>query len=162
MLAYILSLNDSSPTGPSFRERFLRQPPNDIHVTLAAQLKYVNVLAIAANAVKGQADLTVVLKQPTSPPQSTTKRASTPNKDGLCWYHAKFGRTIGLLTHGLETSRPATSSGKCDWSQEPPSLRLGSLCRPPFPRRFGSGGQRFSRFSTWPLDGSTRRLSQCC
>ena len=52
MLAYILSLNCSNPTGTSFRERFLQQLPNDVRVTLAAlQLRDLNALAIAAGAV---------------------------------------------------------------------------------------------------------------
>ncbi|KAI0217741.1 hypothetical protein LSAT2_030532, partial [Lamellibrachia satsuma] len=75
-------------TGSSFRERFLQQLPNDVRVTLAAlQLRDLNAFAIAAGAVmavKGRVVLNVVRKQPASPPQSTTKRAST-DRDKLCW-----------------------------------------------------------------------------
>ena len=53
-------------------------------------------------------------------------------------------RTVDLHVRCRETSKPATSCGKCHWSNEPRPLRLGPICRPQLPSRFG--GQKSALF----------------
>ena len=96
MLAHMLMLNGNNQVGTIFRERFLRQLPDDVRVTLAAlQLKDVDAIAAAANAVmvvRGQSHLCAVDNLSTMTLSAKTKRRQqTTARDDICWYHAKFG-----------------------------------------------------------------------
>lgn len=96
MLAHMLMLNGNNQVGTIFRERFLRQLPDDVRVTLAAlQLKDVDVIAAAADAVmvvRGQSHLCAVDNISTMTLSAKTKRRQqTTARDDICWYHAKFG-----------------------------------------------------------------------
>ena len=123
MLAHMLMLNGNNQVGTIFRERFLRQLPDDVRVTLAAlQLKDVDAIAATADAVmvvRGQSHLCAVDNLSTMTLSAKTKRRQlTTARDDICWYHAKFG------SRAKKCRAPCSFSGNEQTSHETRQVQL--------------------------------------